>query len=102
MTQHVKNSPMAPDLELAKHFLQLLDPKATAFTFQTLDDNQDRKSTKLNKVLHGSLEKHWQMLTSLSTDGAGVFVTINETDLTGRKEANINRVRAVFVDTDGA
>ena len=102
MTQHVKNSPMSPDLELAKHFLQLLDPKATAFTFQTLDDNQDRKSTKLNKVLHGSLEKHWQTLTSLSTDGAGVFVTINETDLTGRKEANINRVRAVFVDTDGA
>ena len=102
MTQHVKNSPMAPELELAKHFLQLLDPKATAFTFQTLDDNQDRKSTKLNKVLHGSLEKHWQTLTSLSTDGAGVFVTINETDLTGRKEANINRVRAVFVDTDGA
>ena len=49
MTQHVKNSPMAPELELAKHFLQLLDPKATAFTFQTLDDYQDRKSPNLNK-----------------------------------------------------
>ena len=49
MTQHVKNSQMAPDLELAKHFLQLLDPKATAFTFHTLDDYQDRKSPNLNK-----------------------------------------------------
>ena len=49
MTQHVKNSPTAPDLELAKHFLQLLHPKATAFTFHTLDDYQDRKSPNLNK-----------------------------------------------------
>jgi hypothetical protein len=102
MTQHVKKSPMAPDLKMAKRFLQLLDPKATAFTFQTLDDNHDRKSAKLNKVLHGSLEKHWQTLTSLSKQGAGVFVTINETDFSGRKEANIKRVRAIFVDTDGA
>ena len=47
MTQHVKNTPVIPGLELAKHFLQLLDPKATAFTFQTLDDDQDLKSPKL-------------------------------------------------------
>ena len=102
MTQHVKNSPMAPNLELAKHFLQLLDPKATAFTFQTLDDNQDRKASKLNRILNGSLDKNWQTLVSLSKQGAGVYVTINETDLTGRTGSNVKRVRAVFVDTDGA
>ena len=31
-----------------------------------------------------------------------MFVTVNETDGQGRKTANITRVRAVFVDTDGA
>lgn len=102
MDQHFNNSQAVSNLELAKHFLQLLDPRATAFTFQTLDDNHDRKSPGLNKVLHGNLKTHWQTLTSLSNQGAGVFVTINETDLTGRKLSNINRVRAVFVDTDGA
>lgn len=102
MTQNMTSSSMAPNLELAQLFLQLLDPKATAFTFQTLDDNQDRKSPSLNKILHGSLETHWQTLAALSQKGAGVFVTINETDLTGRTESNIKRVRAVFVDTDGA
>ena len=34
--------------------------------------------------------------------GAGVFVTINETDGTGRKAENIIVVRAVFLDLDGA
>ena len=33
--------------------------------------------------------------------GAGVFVTINETDLQGRKVENIVRTRALFADADG-
>ena len=34
--------------------------------------------------------------------GAGIFVTVNETDGTGRTAANIVRARAVFVDLDGS
>jgi hypothetical protein len=41
-------------------------------------------------------------LKQLNQDGAGVFVTINETDGKGRKAKNIVRIRAVFVDLDGA
>jgi hypothetical protein len=48
------------------------------------------------------LYEHWDTLTRASQNGAGVFVTVNETDGKGRKTANIIRVRAVFVDTDGA
>lgn len=34
--------------------------------------------------------------------GAGIFIVVNETDGEGRKAANVTRVRAVFVDLDGA
>lgn len=96
------NEQIKPDMEAAREFLSALDPHATEFTFQTFDDNQDRKSGGLAQVLHGALEEHFETLSAFSSNGAGVFVTINETDLKGRKADNITRVRALWVDTDGA
>jgi putative DNA primase/helicase len=93
---------MTSNLELAQAFLDALDCKASVWTFQTFDDNADRKSTNLARTYNGTLSEHWDTLTRASQNGAGVFVTINETDGQGRKTANIIRVRAVFVDTDGA
>jgi hypothetical protein len=93
---------MTNNLEQAQEFLDALDNKATEWTFQTFDDNADRKSDDLAKVFNGTLDEHWDTLSNYSRNGAGVFVTINETDGQGRKTANITRVRAVFVDTDGA
>ena len=43
---------LAPDVDEAARFLTALDPDATAFTFQTFDDEQERKDTKLVRVLH--------------------------------------------------
>src|SRR5258705_2226780 len=86
----------------ASRFLRALDPKAVHFTFQTFDDNDDRKSDKLGKKSHGTLQKCWAELVGLSKRGAGVFVTINETNLQGREASDIIRVRALFVDLDGA
>jgi putative DNA primase/helicase len=91
----------APDLEQARTFLALLDPEAESFTFQTFDDSP-AKSRSLAKVWHGSLEELAESLVKLQQAGAGVFVTVNETDGQGRKATNIVRVRAVFVDLDGA
>ena len=54
------------------------------------------------RTLSGTLEEHSATLTEFQKKGAGVFVTINQTDLIGRKEQNVVRVRAVFVDLDGA
>jgi len=78
MTKHVKNSPVIPDLELAKHFLQLLDPKATAFTFQTLDDNQDRKSPSLNKDPNGARLVPMNKSTVYRMISAGTFPVPNK------------------------
>lgn len=89
-----------PDYRQAEHFLTLLDGNAENFTFQTFDDNKARKDPTLAKVLHGSLEAYWQELYALSRRGAGVFVTVNQTNSTGRKTADITRIRAVFQECD--
>lgn len=84
----------------AERFLALLDPTGR-FTFQTFDDSP-AKSGELAKVLHGTLGQRTAELKALNERGAGVFVTVNATDLKGRKEANIVAVRALFVDLDGS
>jgi Primase C terminal 2 (PriCT-2)/D5 N terminal like/RepB DNA-primase from phage plasmid len=86
----------------ASRFLAALDCEEAEFTFQTFDDNADRKSQALAKIIHGTLQECWSQLVELNERGAGVFVTINRTDLNGRKRENIVAVRAAFADFDGA
>lgn len=97
----------------AAAFLVALDPDATAFTFQTFDDNKERSAAykkahdgradpELTRVINGSLAQCRGVLQRLNDRGCGIFVTINETDLKGRKTENITRVRALFLDMDGA
>ena len=97
----MNRSSLKPDLEQAKKFLKVLDQKSE-FTFQTFDGNQDRSRKDLIRIFHGSLEQHAGSLLKLNQAGAGVFVTINQTDLLGRSKENIKNVRAVFADLDGA
>jgi hypothetical protein len=96
------NSVLTCNQTEASRFLIALDHKAAHFTFQTFDDNHDIKRAKLASVCHGTVQKSWGQLTDLSSKGAGVFITVNETDLKGREAANVTRVRALFVDLDGA
>ena len=93
-------SSLTPDREQADRFLTLLDEEADRFTFQTFDDNKNRKDQRLLRVLHGTLAEHWQELSRLNQAGAGIFVTVNRTDLHGRKTENIAGVRAVFQEQD--
>ncbi|MEQ1951364.1 phage/plasmid primase, P4 family [Mesorhizobium yinganensis] len=98
---------MSPKIELcdideARRFLEVLDPEASKFTFQTFDDDKDRKEPALARTLHGSLDEHATALQRLNDRGAGVFVTVNETNGKARTADDIVRVRAVFVDLDGA
>jgi putative DNA primase/helicase len=93
---------LQPDIEQARAFLRKLDATATSWTFQTFDDDSDRKSKPLVRVFNGTIDQHAASLCELQSKGAGVFVTINETDLTGRNAANVQRVRALFLDLDGS
>ena len=81
-------------------FLSILAPGENNFSFQTFDDNADRKNENLSGISHGSISEHWNELDALNQQGAGVFVTVNRTDLKGRKKANIIRVRAIWQEAD--
>lgn len=88
-----------PDLAQAARFLELLDPDADEFTFQTF---ADRPGSPPPRVVHGALDRLGAGLARANRDGSGIFVTINKTDGRGRKAENIVAVRATFVDLDGS
>lgn len=108
MTARAKSKRRAPagdgapdiDLEAAAKFLRRLDREAGIFTFQTFDDKK-AKDARLARILHGTLTEHADELRDLNKRGAGVFVSLNETDAAGRRAANIKRIRAVRLDLDG-
>jgi hypothetical protein len=96
------------DRATAQRFLNALEPGGK-FTFQTFDDvikrrderKQKEKETKVKQhdpfayKRHGSLDQWWDRLCKLNMEGAGIYVCINETDLNGREEKNIKRVRTL-------
>lgn len=83
-------------------FLRALDPTATSWTFQTFDDDAERKDRNLATIRHGTVEEHFSTLAALNDRGAGIFFMANRGDGLGRAEANVVSVRALFVDLDGA
>lgn len=94
------DSNMQPNMQHAETFLTRLAEGAVQFTFQTFDDQKDRKNPELTRMFHGSLDQHFPELVSLNLSGAGIFVTVNETDFKGRKTENIVAIRAVFQEAD--
>ncbi|WP_179190124.1 DNA-primase RepB domain-containing protein [Hydrogenophaga sp. IBVHS1] len=99
---------LTPDITQANHFLDLLGAD-DAFTFQTFDDNGNRKDGRLARVFHGTLDQHLPKLSRLQQQGAGVFVMVNEGDgvihadsATCRTTKNVVSVRALWVDLDGS
>lgn len=101
---------MKPDVTHAGDFIErLAGSRGAPMTFQTFDDGRARKRSGLAHVFHGPLHEYAQELCSLQEQGAGVFVMVNEGDgemhagqRTCRTAANVRRVRALFVDLDGA
>jgi hypothetical protein len=95
---------LEPDLAEARRFLDRLDPSAGAFTFQTLDDavidGKKRGKRDLSKVFNTSLRDCQAELAALNREGAGAYVTVNQTDLKGRRRENLVRRRAVWCEAD--
>ena len=88
--------------EEAERFLGILDDRTQEFTFQTFDDNAERKDLRLARVWHGTLSEHYAELVDYSRRGAGVFVCINATNFKRRTKENIVEVRCYSADLDGA
>gem|GEM_PF-5910785 len=76
--------------------------KGRPLTFLAFDDEKPggNRRPQLTKTFHGSLDDHGETLDRLNRAGAGIFVTVNQTDLKGRKKANIAALRAWWADLD--
>lgn len=94
----MSGSQISPDLAQAKAFLDAL---GGTMTFQTLPEAAEEEGN-LNRSLHGSLAEHGKRLARINGRGGGAFVMVNEGNGQKRKTENVTRVRAVFVDLDGA
>lgn len=96
----IRDSDKISNME-AGQFLNLIT-EDEAVTFQTFDDRKDRRDGQLAHIFHGTLDQYFSQLMELNERGAGIFFTVNQTDLKGRETKNITKVRALFVDLDGA
>ena len=65
------------DKAAAGAFLKILGPNDDQFTFQTFDDNADRKAFGLTRMFHGTFDEHYNELVRLNEAGAGIFFTVN-------------------------
>lgn len=90
----------SPDLHQAEIFLKTLDPEADVFTFQTFDDRKGQSDSSLTRLITGKAQLLLPELLDLNHRGAGIFVTVNETDGKGRSLKNILRPRAVWGEFD--
>ena len=99
------------DLAQAVRFLGIL-AKDEPVTFQTFSDKDELKVKRPGKkdydpnakIMHGTLStpEDAELLTRLNSEGAGVYAMVNAGDSKGRTAKNVQRVRALFLDTDGA
>ncbi|HEX7600616.1 MAG TPA: DNA-primase RepB domain-containing protein [Polyangiaceae bacterium] len=92
-----------PDLAQARAYLGILTGEVDPIvTFQTFSDRKTKgaKRDMLARVLHGTLRQRAAELSRLNEVGAGIFVMVNAGDLKGRREKNVTRVRALFIDVD--
>jgi len=81
-------------------FLAALGGADAQYLFATFDDNKIRKDPGLTRQFFGTFAQHGNALEALNAKGAGVFVTVNQTDGRGRKKENIKALRGFYADFD--
>jgi hypothetical protein len=86
---------ITPDVKVAQYYLKLLDSNAVKFQFACI-----RKKDPI-VLFCDAFDNVSARLTSLNQEGYGIYVTVNETNLSGRrKESDIVRIRTVFEEQD--
>jgi hypothetical protein len=88
------------NFEHAREFVEKLTGSAdTPVTFQIIPEIKGCKAKP--GILHGTITDLWPDLQRANQQGACVSIAVNETDGKGRREENMVRMRALFVDWDG-
>lgn len=88
---------LTPDLNEAQRFLDFLE-RGGKFWFQVAEEPKPKDRKAHARVLFGTLAEVGDQLVKLNQSGYAVWVQINAG--TGRTDAEIDRIRAYFVDQD--
>lgn len=90
---------MIQNKEFARAHLKFLSGEENSVeVFQVYPDHE-RCGVKA-RILIGTLDQHFDELVRLNLAGAAISVVVNQTDLKGRKDENVVRIRALFTDDD--
>ncbi len=91
-----------PNVEMSDRFLDLLTgTNRESITFQFFSD-KDKKDRKAARHRHMTRPLTYDLHRKKQKAGCGVYVMVNKGDGKGRKRRNVVRVRALFIDLDGA
>lgn len=97
-----KTDALQPDLIMVSRFLKALTSgEDDSATFQFVDDKKE--NSQLAEVIH--LEFNNENLSFLQKKqklGCAVYVMVNRGDGKGRSKNNVVKIRALFIDLDGA
>ena len=75
------------------------DAWTVSVTFQVFDDSA-KKDGQRARIIHGCLDDLGEQLEAMNVHGDGIFITVNQTDLQGRRKGNIVGLRAAWADID--
>jgi hypothetical protein len=92
MNMHVTTAQV--DFAAASRLIELIAGPEASVWFRLIHDTNKSKGAF---PLFGTLSKHWTRIETAQHEGYGAFMVINEG---GNKDAEITKVRAVFVDAD--
>ncbi|MFK0570699.1 DUF5906 domain-containing protein [Endozoicomonas sp.] len=92
---------MKCNLNEAKRFLSLFAPEEHSHTFQIFDDTDDNDGSKA-RTINGHIDELFEQFQFFNQQRIGIFFTVNQTDGKRRTKDNIRKVRALFLDMDGA
>jgi hypothetical protein len=90
---------LIPNLDITQQFLDCC-AGGEDIAFRTFDDQESSKTTPLK--LYGQLDDVASRLTEENKQGSGIFWMVNKSKDKQQNDASIIKVRALFVDLDGA
>lgn len=84
----------------AERFIEAVTgAKESPLTFQTFPEGG--QSNIPPRILHGTLDQHWDELVHLNQSGHGIFAMVNEGDGHGWSGDHVIALRAQFTDDGG-
>lgn len=105
MSAPVRFPELLADVDQARAYVAALTGSPdTRMTWQLFADRAEWKPGNrdpLKAIRHGSVHELAPWLAQQNSCGAGIFLTVQATDLQGRESQNVVALRALFVDWDG-